>query len=312
MLYNPQLETFLCVVESGSFSKAAEKLFITAPAVIKQINSLESSLNLQLFDRTHRGLIVTEAGKSIYKDAKYIIQYSKESLIRAENTMQGDKEVIRVGISPMTPPQFFGSLFPKIQELYPEIKFQLIPFENTPENAREILQECIKKDMCFAFFKKLPVSILSPYQLDDKTFVEYHADPSAKVTLYYALDAGLGNQVKYQTEPLRNLYEGIFAKAFTLFYGETLRYYFRSEVGDQVNETQERVITMSKVEGAPVSKYHMINQMLSARRLDKSKEVLSQVKNYLRQEQYVQNMFVIEKEEQEQITLSMLRISSLL
>ena len=47
----------------------------------------------------------------------------------------------------------------------------------------------------------------------------------------------------------------------------------------------------------------MINQMLSARRLDKSKEVLSQVKNYLRQEQYVQNMFVIEKEEQEQITL---------
>ena len=121
MLYNPQLETFLCVVESGSFSKAAEKLFITAPAVIKQINSLENSLNLQLFDRTHRGLIVTEAGKSIYKDAKYIIQYSKESLIRAENTMQGDKEVICVGISPMTPPQIFGSLFPKIRELYPEI-----------------------------------------------------------------------------------------------------------------------------------------------------------------------------------------------
>ena len=47
----------------------------------------------------------------------------------------------------------------------------------------------------------------------------------------------------------------------------------------------------------------MINQMLSARRLEKRKEVLSQVKNYLRQEQYVQNMFVIEKEEQEQITL---------
>lgn len=36
MLYNPQLETFLCVVESGSFSKAAEKLFITAPAVINR------------------------------------------------------------------------------------------------------------------------------------------------------------------------------------------------------------------------------------------------------------------------------------
>ena len=146
-------------------------------------------------------------------------------------------------------------------------------------------------------------NIASPEQLDDKTFVEYHADPSAKVTLYYALDAGLGNQVKYQTEPLRDLYEGIFAKSFTLFYGETLRYYFESVTGEQVNRTQERVLTMNKIEGTPVSKYHMINQMLSARRLDKKKEVFSQVKKYLRQEQYVKKMFVIEKEEQEQIVL---------
>ena len=175
--------------------------------------------------------------------------------------------------------------------------------EEQLQNVKEILQKCIKNEMYFAFFKKLPVAVLSPYQLDDKTFVEYHTEPDAKVTLYYALDAGLGNQVKYQTEPLRNLYEGIYSKAFTLFYGETLRYYFKAEKGDQVKQTQERVITMSKVEGAPVSKYHMINQMLSARRLDKNKEVISQVKKYLRQEQYVQNMFVIEKEGQEQITL---------
>ena len=45
----------------------------------------------------------------------------------------------------------------------------------------------MKQGMYFAFFGKLPVSVLSPYQMDDKTFVEYHADPSAKVTLYYAL-----------------------------------------------------------------------------------------------------------------------------
>ena len=69
--------TFICVVEAGSFSKAAEELYISAPAVIKQINSLENSLNLQLFERTHRGLIITEAGKSLYQDAKYLIQYSK-------------------------------------------------------------------------------------------------------------------------------------------------------------------------------------------------------------------------------------------
>ena len=80
MMYNPQLETFICVVESGTFNKAAEKLYISAPAVIKQINSLEKSLNLQLFNRTHRGLLVTPAGESLYKDARYVIQYCKESV----------------------------------------------------------------------------------------------------------------------------------------------------------------------------------------------------------------------------------------
>lgn len=139
MMYNPQLETFLCVVESGSFSKAADKLFITAPAVIKQINSLESSLGLQLFDRTHRGLLVTDAGKSLYKDASYVIQYCKESVIRAQNAMSEDEDMIRVGISPLTSPQIFVDLWPRIQEMEPDMKFQLVPFENTPENAREIL-----------------------------------------------------------------------------------------------------------------------------------------------------------------------------
>ena len=139
MMYNPQLDTFICVVEAGSFSKAAEELYISAPAVIKQINSLENSLNLQLFERTHRGLIITEAGKSLYQDAKYLIQYSKESLIRAQEAMNHNEEIIRVGISLMTPPEVFVKLWPKIQKIYPEMKFKLITFENTPENAREIL-----------------------------------------------------------------------------------------------------------------------------------------------------------------------------
>ena len=65
LMYNPQLETFLCVAECGSFNKAAERLYISPPAVIKQINLLEESLNLQLFIRTHRGLQLTEAGKSL-------------------------------------------------------------------------------------------------------------------------------------------------------------------------------------------------------------------------------------------------------
>ena len=66
-MYNPQIETFIKVADAGSFNKAAEELYITPTAVIKQINLLESSLDLVLFERTHRGLILTNAGKSLYR-----------------------------------------------------------------------------------------------------------------------------------------------------------------------------------------------------------------------------------------------------
>lgn len=138
-MYNPQLETFLCVAEAGSFNRAAERLYISLPAVIKQINLLEESLDLQLFVRTHRGLILTEAGKSLYQDTKYIIQYCKDSVTRAKNAMQKSENVIRIGTSPMTPAQVLVDLWPKLQDYCPDTKFRLVPFDNTPENAREIL-----------------------------------------------------------------------------------------------------------------------------------------------------------------------------
>lgn len=138
-MYNPQLETFLRVADAGSFNKAAEEAYITATAVIKQINLLEDSLGVKLFERTHRGLILTKAGKSLYQDAKYIIQYCKDSVTRAKNAMQEDNAVIRIGTSPMTPAQLLMQIWPKIQEQCPDLKFQIVPYENTPENAREIL-----------------------------------------------------------------------------------------------------------------------------------------------------------------------------
>ena len=138
-MYNPQLDTFLHVADAGSFNKAAEESYITPTAVIKQINLLEASLGVKLFERTHRGLILTKAGKSLYQDTKYVIQYCRDSVTRAKNAMQEDTKVIRIGSSPMTPAQLLMQLWPKIQTHCPGMKFQIIPFENTPENAREIL-----------------------------------------------------------------------------------------------------------------------------------------------------------------------------
>ena len=138
-MYNPQLETFLRVADAGSFSRAAEEAYITPTAVIKQINLLEESLGVKLFDRTHRGLTLTKAGRSLYQDAKYIIQYCRDSMVRAKNAILEDTNVIRVGSSPMTPAQLLMQLWSKVNETCPDIKFQIVPFENSLENAREIL-----------------------------------------------------------------------------------------------------------------------------------------------------------------------------
>ncbi|HJA67492.1 MAG TPA: LysR family transcriptional regulator [Candidatus Mediterraneibacter cottocaccae] len=139
-MYNPQLETFIVVADQGSFNKAADALYITPPAVTKQINILEKELGLQLFIRTHRGLVLTEAGKSLYKDAKYVIQYCKDSVERARRAMEEKDNVIRIGTSPMTPAAPVVELWSKIQKEHPDIHLQIIPYMNSQENAREILK----------------------------------------------------------------------------------------------------------------------------------------------------------------------------
>lgn len=103
-MINNQLVTFISVVESGSFSKAADTLFISPTAVMKQIDNLENRLNLQLFIRTNQGLVLTETGKSVYQDAKYLVDYSSRAFEKAKNiSIKENKPTIRIGTSVMTP-----------------------------------------------------------------------------------------------------------------------------------------------------------------------------------------------------------------
>lgn len=140
MLYDPHLDLFLQVAELGSFSKAADARFITPSAVIKQINLLEDKLGVRLFERTHRGLKLTKAGESLKKDAPKLICLSHEAASRAVSAMNCADKVIRIGTSPMTPAGVLMELWPKLSERVPGLKFQLVPFDNTPENARMILK----------------------------------------------------------------------------------------------------------------------------------------------------------------------------
>ena len=140
-MYNPILSTFISVVESGSFTQAAEALFITPPAVMKQINSLEERLGITLFDRSNHGLQLTDAGKSFFQDAKYIIDYSNRAIEKAKDIDNQDKQQsIRIGTSIMTPAKFLLDIWSEIQKFNPYLKIELIPFENTPINSVEILR----------------------------------------------------------------------------------------------------------------------------------------------------------------------------
>ena len=73
-MLNPQLNTFIQVAENGSFSKAAEKLYITPSAVIQQINNLEKELQVSLFIRTRHGTQLTPAGEYLFQQAGSLLQ----------------------------------------------------------------------------------------------------------------------------------------------------------------------------------------------------------------------------------------------
>ncbi len=135
-MYNPQLDTFIHVAEAGSFSKAAQESFITPTAVIKQMNLLEARLGITLFHRSHQGLSLTKAGESLLADARHIVRYSRESVVRARMAERAEKRIVRVGVSLLTPATPLTQLWQRVRELCPGMSMQVVTFENGPETAR--------------------------------------------------------------------------------------------------------------------------------------------------------------------------------
>jgi DNA-binding transcriptional LysR family regulator len=73
-----QLQVFVAVAESGSFSRAAEMTHITQSTVSQHISSLECEFDLKLFDRTGKGALLTEGGKLLLLHAQRIISGAEE------------------------------------------------------------------------------------------------------------------------------------------------------------------------------------------------------------------------------------------
>lgn len=109
-MYNPMLDTFIPVADNGSFNKAAEYLYISPTAVMKQMNKLEEHLNLKLIERTTAGIRLTEAGKIIYRDAKFLIDYSQKSVSSAHAAEHVHDTTFCVGTSMLNPAKPFMDL----------------------------------------------------------------------------------------------------------------------------------------------------------------------------------------------------------
>ena len=93
------LATFVAVAEHGSFSRAAESLFTTQPAVSKRIRALEGDLGADLFDRLGGGIRLTEAGETFLSSARRIladVATSREEVRTLGETVGGK---LRLGTS---------------------------------------------------------------------------------------------------------------------------------------------------------------------------------------------------------------------
>lgn len=150
-MFNHQLTTFVIVVDCGSFTKAAEILFITPTAVMKQINSLEAHLNLQLIERSKHGIRLTPAGDAIYKDAKFLFEYSQRSIENARRMMENNDKTFRVGTSMLNSAKPFMDLWYQVNQDFANYKLRLVPFEDDHDGiVSKIMQLGSKFDFLVA------------------------------------------------------------------------------------------------------------------------------------------------------------------
>lgn len=147
-MYNPMLDTFLTVADCGSFTKAAQQLFLSPTAVMKQMNTLEQQMEVTLLKRTSAGIRLTDAGAAIYQDAKFLIDYSKKSIAHAKAIQSAEDTTFCVGTSLLNPAKPFMDLWYRMSQYFPGYKLHLVPFE---DNHDGILSEIENLGVKFDF-----------------------------------------------------------------------------------------------------------------------------------------------------------------
>ena len=161
-----QLRTFIAVYEAGSMAKASEQIYITVPALKKQLDALESELNAVLFHRTSRGMYPTSAGKDFYRyacDAVFRLECELNSL---RDIVHRQENLIRVGFNTrhIRDPFYFHAAA-VFRKLYPSIDIKLVELKTySPDLCDVFVGTCEENeyDLSSHLLCNMPVHCLLP------------------------------------------------------------------------------------------------------------------------------------------------------
>ena len=154
-----QLRYFLQVAERGNFTRAAEDLRISQPALSRSILKLEEELGQPVFERKSRSVALTEAGSLLQSRAQQVLSVIEDT--KAEITDDGQSGRLRIGAIPTIAPFFLPELLREFSADYP--KATLIVQESTTD---VLLKSCTQGEIDLAILAlPLPAKYLEVEEL---------------------------------------------------------------------------------------------------------------------------------------------------
>lgn len=146
------LTTFITVMQTGSISAAAEKLYITQPAVSKRIKSLENELGVTLFDIIGRGIVPTQAANSLLNYAKRWLDDYENFCINLKSSQHTISGKLVIGTSHHIGLHHLPPVIKQFIQMYPAVQIE-VRFLDSEEAHKSVLDG----DVALAFLTLPPV-----------------------------------------------------------------------------------------------------------------------------------------------------------
>ncbi|AFC29011.1 LysR family transcriptional regulator [Paenibacillus mucilaginosus 3016] len=165
-----QLEYFIQICKSGSFTKAKEELGVTQPTLSQQIRVLEDEYNIQLFDRVSRGVEVTEAGKILLNKGKAIMNLLEEARNEIDGRNRKSQETISIGCCPAEL-EYLAPYFMRFHQKYPNVLLKVI---DTEDAANKVLEQMV--DIGITAYPVSDASVISTHLYRQEMALLVHSE----------------------------------------------------------------------------------------------------------------------------------------